>query len=485
VTPLLGFTPDASVTSPGVIADCEGMIPCNTGMEAAPTPSAYADALAAKCLGAATLTKLDGTRRVFAGTSTKLYELSGTTWTDVSRVGDYALGAETRWSFTQFGDTSVLSSIDNVIQTSSSGAFADQATAPQAAIVEAVLSSGGGFVFAFNTIDATYGTSPDRWWCCAVNNVTSWTPSAATQATTGRLLGTEGKITAARKFGTDQIVAYKDGAMYVGYYVGGTTVWNWRELPGYGCVGLDAVANLGTAHFVVGREGMYIFDGSVPQPIDEKVRDWFLRNSSATYRSRTIVTYDKEAERVWINFPSSGSSTGDPDMTLVYHTRTREWGRADRSIEHAFLFNTPSATFDGDTVTFDAAEGPFDAASPGSRILAVFDTSRVLSLMNASAVSSSFTLHEIGDEAQVTRLTEATLRYELAPTSASCQAYSSMSTGSGVSTGDMQSAHDAPSSSLNRFPLRNNGRFHRLKFSFTGNVKVSGYRPKLLPAGAR
>jgi hypothetical protein len=113
-------------------------------MRAAESATSYADALAAECLGAETLTKLDATRRVFAGTASKLYELSGTSWTDVSAGGGtYTLGATSRWCFAQFGDTSLAATIDEVIQSTSSAEFAAISGAPQATVIESVLSSGG------------------------------------------------------------------------------------------------------------------------------------------------------------------------------------------------------------------------------------------------------------------------------------------------------------------------------------------------------
>lgn len=484
--PIRGFSPDLPTTTEGILVDCTQFIPYESGMRAADAPENYSAALAAECIGADALTKLDGSRRVFAGTSSKLYELSGTTWSDVSAGGgSYTLGATTRWCFTQFGDTSIASNIDEQIQTSNSGAFAAVATSPQAAVVEAVLSSGGGFVLAFNTIDATYGTRPDAWWCSAVNDVSSWTPSLSTLCATGRLLGAEGPIKAAKKFGSDRIVAYKDRSIYLGAFVGSPQVWSWEEVPGYGCVGLNAVANLGTAHFVVCEDNIYIFDGARPQPIADKCRRWFLDNSSGTYRYRTIVQYDRDLELVWIFFPSAGSSTGQPDTCLVYHVRTGEWGRADKSIEAALIFTQPSVTFDADTGTFDAAVGTFDEVPAGNRVLAVFNTSHILQTFTGDPSASSFTLHDIGEDSAVTSLTEARLRYMTTPDSASMSAFYSMATGDTVSVGLSQSAYDVPANGSNVFPIRQTARFHRLKFNFTGNCKVVGYAVKGKPAGAR
>lgn len=484
--PLQGFTPDAPTTTPGILLDCTNFIPYEAGMKAAPTAAAYASALALECRGAKTLTKLDGSRRVFAGTAADLYELSGTTWTDVSRVANYTLGADTQWSFDQFGDTSIAANIDTVIQTSSAGAFADQATAPQAKIVVSALSSGGGFVFAFNTIDATYGTSQDRWWCCALNNVTSWTPSVASQAATGRLLGAEGAITAAIKFGADRVVAFKDRSLYIGTYAGPPTVWSWTELPDFGCAGQNAVADIGTALFVVGADDIYVFDGARPIAIaTNKVRIWFNANCSGTYRSRTLVQHDQQNDLVRVFFVSAGSSTGARDMCLVYHTRTQQWGRADATVEAALLFNQPTLTFDADSGTFDAATGAFDEASPGTRQMAVFDASHVLCTLSGAPAASDFTLHDLGDDDKVLKLTEASLRYMTQPTSASMSAFASMATGGSLTTGATQTAYDTPANGSNRFPLRQTARWHRLKFSFTGACEVAGYRVPLQEAGRR
>ena len=106
---IAGFAPDADKTTPGILTDCENLIPNIVGMTGAPsavTPSGV-PALAAACQGASVVTKLDGTRRLIAGTATKLYELSSGTWTDLTRVGDYTGGVESNWAITQFGDATL------------------------------------------------------------------------------------------------------------------------------------------------------------------------------------------------------------------------------------------------------------------------------------------------------------------------------------------------------------------------------------------
>jgi hypothetical protein len=124
VIPLLGFTPDSEPTAPGIITDCTNLIPSEKGMVGGPTPGVSVVGLAAlpaSARGASVNTSTSGTRRTFAGTQTKLYELTGSTWTDVSRVGDYTGSTENRWCFAQFGDAAIATNDTEKIQASVSG----------------------------------------------------------------------------------------------------------------------------------------------------------------------------------------------------------------------------------------------------------------------------------------------------------------------------------------------------------------------------
>ncbi|MGL4574044.1 MAG: hypothetical protein ACRCV9_04555, partial [Burkholderiaceae bacterium] len=221
--PFAGFIPDADWTVPGAIADCVNLIPTEKGMAGGPTPIVAVPGLAALpgvCRGAAVLVNTLGSRRNFAGTQTALYELTGSTWTNVGRVVAYTGSPEARWSFTQFGNAALAANDADVIQASTAGAFADIAGAPAAKI----LVSAKDFVIAFATNEGTFGDQPDRWWCSAFQNHTSWTPSLATQATSGRLVGSPGGITAAAMLG-GYAVAYKERSLYLGQYVGSPIVW--------------------------------------------------------------------------------------------------------------------------------------------------------------------------------------------------------------------------------------------------------------------
>lgn len=480
MVPLTGYAPDADPATPGLVFDCANLIPTLRGMAGAPSGVAPAGVgvLAADCQGGAIVVSTTGTRRTFAGTQTKMYELVGTTWTDVSRVGNYVGSSGGRWSFAQFGNAAIASNKADAMQASTSGAFADIAGAPKARIV----IGAPNFVLALSTNDGTYGDQSDRWWCSAFQDHTSWTPSVTTQATTGRLIGSGGELTAGLMLG-QQAVAYKSRSMFVGTYVGPPVVWQWDQVPGdVGCIGPEAVCDIGGAHMFVGEDNIWLFDGTRPIPLaDGTVRQWFLDNSSPAYRYRTVLLADRQNGRVWMFFPGVGSTDGTPTLGLVYHVIKKAWGRADMSIQAVMNLVAPGATIDGLTGTVDAMTVPFDSQYwlPGGRTPAVVNTSRQLLTLSGASTSSSLTTGDMGDDDGASMLRRARLRFITEPTSASVAGYIKAAGGKPLSVGGSGSLDDG------KFDIRQSARWHRLAFSFTGAVEVDALAVDTVAAGTR
>lgn len=479
--PVIGFAPDADLTTPGLISDCDNLVPYLNGMEGAPSPSTPAStpALAAECLGAAVVAKLDDTRRIIAGTTTKLYELSGGAWVDRSRVGDYTGGVDTRWSITQFGDSTLAANRSDVIQRSTGAGFADIATAPKAQIIFTV----GAFVMALNTNDGS--EKPDGWHCCAAFDDTSWTPSTTTQAASGRLVATAGFLSAGLRLG-EYAVAYKQRSIYLGQYVGAPSVWNWIQVPGgdAGCVGKEAICDIGGRHFFVGQDNLWIFDGTRPVPVAEgAVRQWFNERCSPQYRYRTICTYDRQSDRVWVFFPSLAAQK--PDSAIVYHVSGQKWGVANRQVEAVLNYVQPGVTIDGLTAFSATIDGlsaySFDSQFwlSGGCSIAIFDTTHQLQSMTGASTGSSFTTGEVGDDYAVTRLSSIRLRYATAPESASVQISLQQNSGTGFTNSGAGEVLDG------KFDVRQTARWHKASFSFTGPVRVTHMDATLSPAGMR
>lgn len=329
-----GFMPDGSMLDPAALSDAVDVIPSERGMSYAPTGRAIfgVSPLAAACKGAFSARKLDGSVRTFAGTTTKLYELVGTTWTDRS-AGGGSYTTATHWSFAQFGDISLASNDTDNIQQTSSGAFAAIANAPKARIVITVPN----FAVAFNTQDGsastTFGDSPDRWWCSAYQSATDWAINAANQCVSERMIGSGGEITAAAPFGTGW-VAYKARDIFHAHYTGDASVFTTQRVPGnWGCVGPDAVADIGNAHFVVGPDDIYIYDGSRPVSVAAgKLRNWLFaipsdgNSMDATAAHLTTVRFDRARGLVWVFYPVFNGGGATCKLALVYHIATGRWG---------------------------------------------------------------------------------------------------------------------------------------------------------------
>lgn len=473
--PFIGFAPDADPTQPGVITDCDQIIPYEAGIRSAPKGvDRGISALDDECRGAAVLTDLNGNRNVWAGTETALYENLIVGWSDRSRSGGYTLGTDARWSFIQYGNSAIAATPGTVLQRSTGAAFADIAGAPMAKLVEAAQ----GFVMALNT-----SNSVDEWHCSAYLDDTDWTLDVTTQCVSGRLVGGSGPINAARRFG-DDIIAYKSGAMFIGRYQGPPAVWGWQIISNdVGCVGQEAVADTPRGHVFVGRDNVYLFDGTVPRPLATgTIRKWLFADMNPEYQFKTSLLWDRVNHVVWIFYCSASSTT--LNRCVAFHIITERWGAAHQAIEATININSPSLTYTGNAqiTTFDTGpEIPFDSPFwiAGAAQPAVFDTSHVVKQLSGTAESSYFVTGDIGDDAGYTFCDEVRLRYTQEPASSSMTAMVRDTADGVLETSSTTTASDG------KHDARQTGRWHRFRFDTEGDFKLSGVIPKLKPSGRR
>jgi hypothetical protein len=479
-----GYAPDLDHTTPGILTDCTALIPTLKGMAGAPSAVDLGlDALAAACQGAVVLVKLDDSIRLIAGTGEKLYELSGTSWTDVTRAsgGDYSLATDTRWTFTQFGNISIAATKSDTLQFSASGAFADIAGAPKATIVETV----GQFVFAFDTNEATYSDSPNRWWCCAKGDYSDWTPSIATECATGILTSAPGPVKAAKRFG-DFVIAYKERSMFLGVYVGAPAIWDFREIPGtVGALGQYAVVNVGSTenpmHIFMGPNDFYQFDGSRPVPIGNPLRETIYGEMNRSFAYLSIAVHDPIRSLVRFYYPSATSAL---DKCVVYNYKTGRWGRDDRAIEMALQYQSAGITYN-DLGSYystyqDLPSIAYDSSfwTAQNQIPAVFTTAHSLRSLNGQATASSLTTGDFGDDERFTMLDRISPRWITKPASATLTNYYRANSGD-VLTTDQTANMDASG----RFDFMRDARWHRVQMDFTGPVELSQAKPHFTLGG--
>lgn len=478
---LLGYAPDADPNIVGVLTNCSGVIPSMKGLKGAPSPAAVALAtLGATCMGAASLTKLDGTVRLIAGTPQTLYEAGNSTWTDVSQAATYTTSTSTgRWRFAQQSNVSLASNGADTIQASvSTGPFSCISGAPIADIVETV----GKFVFAIKTSANAHGI---QW--SALNDYTSWSASIATQAGSDTLTASPGPITAGRKFGS-AVIVYKKNSMYVGTYVGPPNVWEFSLIPGdVGALSQEAVVNVGTPespeHVFMGEDDFYRFDGSRPVRIGtNRVKLQVFGSLFQTRGTASMALHDKKNSLVYFYYPTVDSQF--PDKSVVYNYRTDKWGvDVERQIEATVDFVAPTLTYDGLGALYatydDFPNLSYDAAFIGSAQSqpAIFTTSHVLKTLTGSAGDTSLTTGDYGDDQRFNTLTRIRPRFLTAPTTARLTNYYKNNSGDSLTT---DSTVDLSSG---KFDVIRSAKWHRLLMAFSGDWEMTGFVPEWEESG--
>jgi hypothetical protein len=486
MTPLIGYAPDLPQNTPGIITDCSALVPSLKGMKGAPAPQTrLLPALAAACRGAGLMRKLDNSIRLFAGSATKLYEAGSTSWTDRTRAvgGNYGLGTGHFWRFAQRGDETFAASKADILQSSSSGAFADNASdAPEAAVVIVV----NGFVMLFDVNDqgAIYDSAERThgWWAAKTSG--TWTPSVANEAYTGELTSTPGPLKGGATFGPSAI-AFKERSMYQGVYVG-TSGWDWQQIPGdAGALSHESIVNVGTADnpvlLFMGYEDFYRFDGSRPVSIGNPIKETVFGelNRAATYSCQAL--HDRRNSRVYFYYPVNSTLA---DKCVVYNYKTGQWGRDDRTIEAAVEWVQAGITYDDlGTVYSTYADTPglsYDTAflSAGFPSPAIFNSSHVLQTMDGNTAQSTLTTGDYGADEYVSLLSRVQPLFLTKPTSGLMTNYYRANLGDAL-TQDQQSTMD----SKGRFDVLRSANWHRAHFVFQGNVEIPAIAAEMLEDG--
>src|SRR5690242_2158987 len=128
--PFGDWRPDLSAFQGSASQLIQNVVPRADGYGPFPDLVAFTAALPAPCRGFFYARKSDGSIAVFAGTATRLYQLSNTdfSWTDVSKGGaSYsAVPSSDHWQFAQFGNFVIAveaNAVPQVFDLSSSSAF--------------------------------------------------------------------------------------------------------------------------------------------------------------------------------------------------------------------------------------------------------------------------------------------------------------------------------------------------------------------------
>jgi len=365
--------------------------------------SAVTGALAAAPKGADTFRDAAGNTETFVSTATDLYQLSGTSWTEVSKsTAAYTTAADDTTEFIQFGQIVIAvnghTDTPQAFTLNSSSAFADLGGSPPRARHAAVIEP--GFVMFGNTWDSSDGSVPNRVWWSALNDATDWPTIASADAAakqsdrqdlpvggwvqhiTGAIGGLDGAI-------------FMEKAIYRIQYQGPPTVFGFYEVErDRGTPAANSVVNVGPFGFYLGEEGFYSFSGSGSTPIgDQKVDKFFFNDLDQNYYHRIYGAGDPINKMVFWAYPGSGNTGGRPNKLLIYNWSVDRWSYAE--VEQEFLFRDLTDGFtleELDTIgNLDALPFSLDsrAWTGGRLILSGIDSSNKLARYSGTSLAAT------------------------------------------------------------------------------------------------
>ena len=275
----------------------------------------------------------------YAGTISKLYSLTGGSWSDLS-ASVYTTPADTFWEFAQWNETVIATNGVDVLQRASLGATAF-IVLPGAPPVAKHIGVVKDFVVLGNTTD---NPNEVRW--SAINNSESYTITVATQADNQYLYGDGGSIQ--RVVGGEFGTIFQEKQIVRMQYVGPPAVFQFEVIDrNRGALTPGAVIPVGDLSFYLSDSGFYVFDGSKSFPIgDQKVDKFFFQTVDLSYISRMHGAADPERKiATWV-FPGSGSSAGTPNKALFYNWGIQRWSYAEFNSECLAQFLSPGYTLE-------------------------------------------------------------------------------------------------------------------------------------------
>ncbi len=295
----------------------------------------------------------DGTTRVFAGGSTKLFRLdSGDLSLDDVSATTYT--SSTRWRFTQFGNKLIAGNEANTLQAydlTSTGNFANLASdAPKAKFVTVVRD------FVVTGFQTSY---PFRVQWSGINNETTWAASGTTQADFqdipdgGNIQGVTGG-----EFG----LILLERSLVRMSYVGTPLIFQFDNIArNLGCFEPNSVIQYQGITYFLGDDGFYACNGQNIVNIGaEKVNRYFFNTARESEFGSMSAAVDPSKNLIIWGYACT-------DLTyrlLIYHIPTKRWSYADTGVDRVASSSTPTVTLESlDTfsASIDALQTPLDS----------------------------------------------------------------------------------------------------------------------------
>ena len=259
------------------------------------------------------------------------------------------------WDAVAWGNQIIACNYLDATQSSTGGAFSGLGGgAPKARYVAANVN----FVMFADVNDGGSNVYSDMVWWSGVRNPNTYTPSQATQAGAIRLLDVPGPITRVVAFG-DKFVAFKDGGIFLGQYVGPPYVFSWKLVSLIGCSFPKSVVEVGGRLFFAHRTGVFMFDGTSVENVGYGVWSSIKARyyDGGAYNLRACV--DDEDGTVWI-LTSSQSAGAWRMYAHPFNVNAKAWAfsghiTTSQTIAGGGERPVPVIASNAERISFDAA----------------------------------------------------------------------------------------------------------------------------------
>ncbi len=414
---LAEWLPDqAALGLPGATV-ATNVLPAARGYLPAYALGAYTDALGANCIGAASFRDSANTQYLFAGTTARLYTASGSTWTDATINASaelYEVGSTYQWEFAQFGNRIIATAYFDGSESGTTVTFPQTYTMGTSTDFDNLLT--GNVTEGSNEFRAAHVATvrdfvvfgdirydevryPNRVWWTALNDPTSITVSATTQADYQDLPDT-GWVR--RIYGGETGIVVTDRGIWSMRYVGAPVIWQFDLMvPDLGSsFAWGGAQHAGTVYLLTDSGFVALGRGGELRRIgSEKVDRWFFDHFQAGQEWRVSCAVDPRNARVFWAFPTTAATAGTSDRILVYDITADRWTLLVQTVEVLCQAGTAGYDLDGLALVYaDLDAMPVsldsDAWRGGKLQLAGVDSAHKLGVFSGAALAATVETQE-------------------------------------------------------------------------------------------
>lgn len=155
----------------------------------------------------------------------------------------------------------------------------------------------------------------------------------ASRAGTFSLTATSDPIIDAEVLGNELFI-YKADSIWSMRFVGGNQVMSFSpRFTDRGVLAPHCVVPYGARHFVVGKNGFYIHNGNSEQDLGlGLVTDFFYSDLNQNNIAGCFALHEEARNRIWIFYPSIGSTYADKALIWSYRTDTWTFRRVQQAV---------------------------------------------------------------------------------------------------------------------------------------------------------